>query len=65
LAVGVTETVPLMVAVPLLEAVNTGILAVPLAARPIPVLVFVHAKVVPATVPVGVVKVDDAPLQYV
>ena len=63
MAVGVTETVPLMVVFPLLVAVNTGILPFPFAPSPMAVLLFVQLKVVPLTVSEGVVNIDDAPLQ--
>ena len=54
-AVGVIDIVAVTGADVLLEAVNEGILPVPLAARPIVGLLFVHANVVPATDPLRVV----------
>ena len=63
MAVGVTEMVPLMVVFPLLVAVNTGIFPFPLAPSPMLVLLFDQLNVVPVTVSVGVVNIDDAPLQ--
>lgn len=50
LAVGVIEIVPEMAVVPELLAVKEGKLVLPLAANPIPVLLFVHVKDVPAVV---------------
>ena len=44
-------------------AVKEGISPAPLAVRPIAVLLFVHAKVVPPTGPDRVVKGAAAPLQ--
>lgn len=63
MADGVTETVPVMVAEPGLVAVNTGMFPLPFAPSPMAVLLFVQLKVVPVTLPAGVVNVDDAPLQ--
>ena len=40
--VGVTVIVPLMGVVPVLVALKPGTLPLPLAAKPIPVLLFVH-----------------------
>lgn len=48
LAVGVMEMIPLIGAVPVLVAVKPGIFPVPLAARPITVLLLVQEKEVPA-----------------
>ena len=48
--------------VPVLVAVKAGTLPVPLAAKPIAVLLLVQLKVVPATAPVNVVAVVLAPL---
>lgn len=45
--VGVTVIVPDILDVPVLVAVKEGTLPVPLAASPIAVLLFVHAKVAP------------------
>lgn len=50
-AVGVTVMVAVTGVLPLLLAVNAGIFPVPLAARPIEVLLFVQLKVVPAREP--------------
>ena len=61
--VGVTVIVAVMSLVPLLAAVNADTVLVPLAARPILVLEFVHAKVVPEVGLVGVVADTDTPLQ--
>ena len=63
MAVGVTEMVPLIVVFPLLVAVNMGMLPFPLGPSPMPVLSFVQLNVVPVTVSVGVVNMDEAPLQ--
>ena len=54
-AVGVIVMVAVMGAVVVLVAVNEGTLLVPLAARPMAVLLFVHVKVVPLTGPDNVV----------
>jgi len=50
-AVGITVTVEVTGEVVALVAVNEGILFEPLAARPIAVLLLVHANVVPLTSP--------------
>lgn len=50
-AVGVTVIVAAMGDVDAFAVVNAGILPEPLAARPIAVLLFVHANVVPLTGP--------------
>jgi hypothetical protein len=50
-------------AVPVLVAVNAGTLPVPLAARPIAVLLLDHAKVVPLVVELRVVSVELILLQ--
>lgn len=63
LAVGVIVMVATTGAVPGLVAVNTGILPVPLAARPIEGVLLVHAYVVPATGLPNVTSVVRAPLQ--
>ncbi len=53
--------VALVVVVPVFVAVKAGILPVPLAARPIPGLLLVHEKVVPA--PTGLeTAVSGAPI---
>jgi hypothetical protein len=59
------DGVTCMVAVPALVAVNTGILPVPLAPKPIDVLLFVQAKLVPVTAPEKVIKVEELLLQNV
>jgi hypothetical protein len=64
-AVGVTVIVAVTGAVPVLVAVNAAILPVPLAARPMLVLLFVQLNVVPATAPVKVMAVVVAPLHNV
>ena len=63
--VGVTVTVAVTGAVPVLVAVNVPMLPLPEAARPIDVVVFVHAYVVPVTEPVKFTAVVVAPLQSV
>jgi len=60
---GVTVIVPLIAALVVLVAVKLAILPAPLAARPMPVLLFVQLNTVPGTVPVNVTAVVDAPLQ--
>jgi hypothetical protein len=65
LAVGVTVIVAVTAVVPVLTAVNPGVLPLPLAAKPIVAFEFVHVNVVP---PVLLVKADAAtapPLQTV
>lgn len=63
----VAEVVIVMVAitgtVPVLVAVNTGISPVPLAARPIVVLLLVQLKLLPDTGPVTGVAGTASPLQ--
>jgi len=63
LADGVTEMVPVMVVFPVLVAINMGMFPFPLAPSPMFVLSFVQLNVVPVTFPVGVVNMDEAPLQ--
>lgn len=62
-AVGVMVTVAKIAVAPVLVAVNEGMSPVPLAPRPIAVLLFVHAKVVPETRLVTGVNGAVAPLQ--
>jgi len=56
-------TVPEMLAEPELVAVNAGILPVPLAARPMDVLLFAQLKVTPDGVPDKLFAGTDTPLQ--
>ena len=65
LAVGVTVTVAVTGAVPVLVAVNAPMLPLPEPARPIDVVLFVQAYVVPATGFVKVTAVVVAPLHKV
>lgn len=65
LAVGVTVMVAITGAVPELLAVKVGIIPVPLDDVPIDGVLFVHAKVVPATGPVKLIAETIAPLQTV
>ena len=65
LAVGVTVTVAVTGFAVLFVPVKEGVLPVPLAARPIEVLEFVHAKVVPGVVLVNTPAATVAPLQTV
>lgn len=65
LAVGVTVMVALMGELPVLVAVNAGMVPFPLAARPMAVLLFAQLNVVPPTGPVGVTKVEEVPLHRV
>ena len=60
---GVTVMVAVMGVVPVLVAVKAGTFPFPLAANPIAVLLFVHAKVVPVTGLVNTVAGIEAPLQ--
>lgn len=62
-AVGVIAITALTVAVPVLVAMNEGMDPVPLAARPIDGMLFVHAKLVPATGLLGTIAVVTSPLQ--
>lgn len=59
---GVTVIVAVTGAVPVLVAVNEAILPVPLAARPIEVVLFVQLYTVPGTKPVKLTAVVAAPL---
>ena len=63
MADGVTVIVAVMGDEVLLVAVKDGTLPDPDAPRPIDVLEFVHAKVVPDTGPVGAVTAATAPAQ--
>lgn len=60
---GVTSMVAVVGAVLVFVAKNPVILPLPLAPRPIPVLVFVHEKVVPVTAPLKVIPVVVSLLQ--
>ena len=62
--VGVTVIVATTLVVPLLVAVKAAMLPVPLAAKPILVLLLVQPKVAPAE-PVKVTRLVDAPLQRI
>jgi len=62
LAVGVTVMVAVMGALVVLVAVNTGIFPVPLAARPIAVLLLVQLKLVLLTAPVKLMALVVAAL---
>lgn len=62
LADGVTVTVEVIVAVPLLAAVNDAIFPDPEAARPVAVLLFVHAKDVPLALPLKLTADVASPL---
>jgi hypothetical protein len=64
-AVGVMVIVPEIGAFVMLVAVNEGTFPLPLAAKPIEVLLFVHVKVVPATGPEIVVAGTVTPVQEV
>lgn len=59
---GVTVIVAITGVLPVLVAVKAFISPVPLAARPIDVLLFVQLKVVPVTAPVNVIEVVVEPL---
>lgn len=59
---GVTVMMALTAVVPLLMAVNGLMFPFPLAGKPIDVLLFVQLKVVPATVPVNVIRLLRSPL---
>ena len=65
LAVGVTVIVEVTGAVPVLVPVNAPMLPLPLPAKPILVLLFDQAKVVPLTGPAKFTAVVDAPLHNV
>ena len=62
---GVTTTVAVTGAVPLLRVENAGILPDPAAARPIDGLLLVQLKLVPATAPENVTVAVEAPTQTV
>ena len=62
MAVGVTVTVAVTGDEVALVAVKEAMLPLPLAARPTEVVLFVHAKVVPATAPLKLIVVVLAPL---
>jgi len=64
-AVGVMVIVPEIGEFVVFVAVKYGIFPLPLAARPIDVLLFVHVKVVPATGPEIVVASTVTPVQEV
>ncbi len=57
--------VPNIAAVVVFVAVNDGKLPVPLAPKPIAVLLFVHVKNTPVGVPPKIVEGTNAPVQYV
>lgn len=65
LAVGVTVTVDVIGVVPVLVAVKDAISPIPLAAKPVAVLVLVQLNVVPVTFPTNETAADEAPLQIV
>ena len=62
---GVTVIVPNIAAVVVFVAVKDGKLPVPLAPKPIAVLLFVQLNVTPAGVPPNIVLGTSAPVQYV
>jgi len=62
-AVGVMVIVPEIVEFVVFVAVNEGTFPLPLAARPIDVLLFDHVKVVPETGPESVVTGTITPVQ--
>ena len=64
-SVGVTVMVDVIGLVPVLVAVNAGVFPVPLAAKPMVVLEFVHAKVAPAGVEAKAEAATAPPLQTV
>ena len=63
--VGVTVIVPEIAVVPVLVAVKLGVLPLPLAARPMAVLLFVHANVAPEGVEAKLLAATVAPAQTV
>jgi hypothetical protein len=65
LAVGVTVIVDVTAVVPVLMALKAAMLPLPLAASPMDVLLLVQLKVVPATAPLKVTAVVEAPLHTV
>jgi hypothetical protein len=64
-AEGVIVIVPEMGSFVVFVAVKVGIFPLPLAAKPIEVLLFAHVKVVPATGPESVVTGITTPVQEV
>jgi len=62
---GVTVIVAVTGALVKLIAVNAGIFPLPLAAKPIAVLLFVQLKVVPLTAPEKVIRLVVAPLHII
>jgi hypothetical protein len=62
---GVTVMVAVAVVLLLLMAVNDGMVPLPLAGKPMELLLFVQLKVVPATAPVNVIALVAAPLHTV
>jgi hypothetical protein len=64
-AIGVTVIVPEIGAFVVFVVVNEGTFPLPLAARPIDVLLFVHVNVVPATGPESGVTGTITPVQEV
>ena len=64
-ASGVTVTIAVTATLPLLMAVNDGILPVPVAAKPMPALLFVQLYTLPLTEPVNTTGVVDAVLHTV
>ena len=62
---GVTDIVAVTGALVKLITVNTGIFPLPLAAKPIVVLLFVQLKVVPLTAPEKATRFVEAPLHKV
>ena len=62
-AEGVTVMIAVALVEPVLVAVKEGMFPVPLAASPIVVLLLVHEKVVPVTVPLRGTEVVTVPLQ--
>ena len=64
-AVGVMVIVPVIGEFVVFVAVNEGTFPLPLAAKPIEVLLFAHVNVVPATGPESVVVGTTIPLQKV
>lgn len=62
---GVTETVDVTAPAPVFVAVKAGVLALPLAERPIDVTEFVHANVAPAGVLVKLDAATELPLHAV
>jgi len=60
---GVTVIVATMGAFPVLKAVKAAILPIPLAARPMEGVLFIHLKTTPLGVPVKLTAVVRLPLQ--